>query len=146
LKGNIKKSKIENRKSKIYLKKVVSLEQKRLKRLSEIGELTEFFFVDKLEYPDEMLAWKKLTVGEAKENLKKIHELLVKIPDDNWTNDSIEEDIMSYLKAKELRVGEYLWPMRVALTGRKASPGPFDVAEVLGKEESLKRIKEAINE
>ena len=35
--------------------------------------------------------------------------------------------------------------MRVVLTGKQASPGPFDVAEVLGKEESLKRIKELIS-
>ncbi len=124
-----------------YIKKIVGLEQERLKKLSEIGELTEFFFADKLEYPEELLAWKKLTVEQAKENLKKVYELLEKIPEKNWTNDSIEEDIISYLQAKELRVGEYLWPMRVSLTGRKASPGPFDVAEALGKDESLKRIK-----
>ena len=37
-----------------------------------------------------------------------------------------------------------LWPMRVALTGRKASPGNFEVAEALGKTESLIRIKTAI--
>ena len=51
---------------------------------------------------------------------------------------------MPLIKAKEEKVGNYLWPMRVALTGKKASPGPFDVAEVLGKEESLKRIIAAI--
>ena len=38
-----------------------------------------------------------------------------------------------------------LWPMRVALTGQKNSPGPFEVAEVLGKEKSLERIKQAIS-
>lgn len=128
-----------------FIKKVVGLEQERLKKLSEIGELTEFFFVDRLEFPDELLAWKKLTVEQAKENLKIIYKLLEKIPEENWTNDSIEEGIMNYLNAKELKVGEYLWPMRVALTGRKASPGPFDVAEVLGREESLNRIKQGAN-
>ena len=67
-----------------------------------------------------------------------------KIPEKNWTNDSIEDGLMSYIKAKEAKVGDYLWPMRVALTGRQASPGPFDVAEVLGKVESLNRIKRGI--
>jgi len=127
-----------------FIKKIIGLERERMKKLSEIGELTEFFFCDKLRYSAELLAWKKMTVGQAKENLKKIYELLEKIPEKNWTDDSIEEDIMSYLKVKELRVGEYLWPLRVALTGRKASPGPFEVAEALGKKESLKRIKNAI--
>jgi len=40
--------------------------------------------------------------------------------------------------------GRVLWPLRVALTGRKASPGPFEVAEILGKEKSLKRLQEAL--
>ncbi|MEA3464308.1 MAG: glutamate--tRNA ligase [Patescibacteria group bacterium] len=128
-----------------YTKKIIGLEQERLKKLSEIGELTEFFFVDKLEYPAELLIWKKITAEETKKNLEKVYELLEKIPEENWTNDSIEDALISYIQAKKEKVGNYLWPMRAALTGREASPGPFDVAEVLGKEESLKRIKEAIN-
>ena len=40
--------------------------------------------------------------------------------------------------------GELLWPLRVALSGKEASPGPFEIMEVLGKEESIKRIKHAL--
>ncbi len=145
LKTNLEKGTRSKEQGANFIKKVVALEQERLKKLSEIGELTELFFVDKLEYPAELLVWKKMEKNQVKNNLEKIHELLEKIPDENWTNDSIEEDIKSYIEAKNERVGEYLWPMRVALTGREASPSPFDVAEVLGKEESLKRIKQAIN-
>jgi glutamyl-tRNA synthetase len=128
----------------IFTKKVIGLEQERLKRLDEIGELTEFFFVENLDYESEMLVWKKMELGQAKKNLEKLIELLEKIPEENWTKTSIEEGIVNYLKTKELKIGEYLWPMRVALTGRKASPGPFEVAEVLGKEETLNRIILAI--
>jgi nondiscriminating glutamyl-tRNA synthetase len=39
--------------------------------------------------------------------------------------------------------GRLLWPLRVALTGKKASPGPFEIAEILEKERVLKRIKYA---
>ena len=39
--------------------------------------------------------------------------------------------------------GKLLWPLRVALTGKKRSPGPFEVMEILGKDESLKRIEKA---
>ncbi len=127
-----------------YTKKIIALEQERLKKLSEIGELTEFFFVDKLEYSSELLIWKKMTNEKVKKNLEKVYELLNKIPRENWTNDSIEDALISHIQAKKEKVGNYLWPMRAALTGRKASPGPFDVAEVLGREESLKRIKEGI--
>jgi glutamyl-tRNA synthetase len=133
----------ENKETK-YIKSVVALEQERLKKLSEIGELTEFFFVDKLDYEPNLLIWKKMSAQEVKHNLEKIYELLEKIPGKNWTNDSIEDAIISYLKAKELKIGEYLWPMRAALTGRKTSPGPFEVAEVLNKEETLKRVGKGI--
>ena len=40
--------------------------------------------------------------------------------------------------------GELLWPLRVALSGKKFSPGPFDIMAILGKEESLIRIKNAV--
>ncbi|MBU1933993.1 hypothetical protein KKE87_02010, partial [Patescibacteria group bacterium] len=127
-----------------YIKKVVGLEQKRLKKLSETGELTKFFFEDQLDYMSKLLIWKKLTPEQVKINLQIVFELLEKIPNAEWTDNSIEEAIISYLKIKELKVGDYLWPMRAALTGRQASPGPFEVAEVLGKEKSLKRIKQGI--
>ncbi len=126
-----------------FIKKVVALEQERMKKLSEVGELTRFFFEGQLKYEPELLIWKKMSLAEVKNNLKIIYELLEKIPEGNWTDDSIEEGIMSYLRAKNLKVGEYLWPMRAALTGRQASPGPFAVAEVLGKIKSLDRLRQA---
>jgi len=127
-----------------YIKKVVYLEQERLKKLSEIGELTEFFFTDEISYRPELLVWKKMTLTEAKNNLQMIFELLEKIPDSEWTDDSLKEAIRDFLQVKGLKTGEYLWPLRASLTGRAASPGPFAVAEVLGKERSLKRINQAI--
>jgi len=48
------------------------------------------------------------------------------------------------MEEKNIRTGELLWPLRVALTGLKGSPGPFEVAEVLGKKKVLKRIEEGI--
>jgi len=142
--------------TKTFIKNVVALEQERLKKLSEIGELTEFFFVDKLKYDTNLLICppspkrlrrvkKKMSKKEVKENLIQLQEQLEKIPRENWTNDSIKDAIITFIKAKQGKVGEFLWPMRVALTGRKASPGPFEVAEVLGRDESLNRIKQAIN-
>lgn len=127
-----------------YIKNVVRLEQERMRKLSDIGEFTEFFFSEPI-FELDLLAWKKMNSEEAVENLKKVYEILDKIPDENWTNDSIEEALITYIKTKELKVGEYLWPMRAALTGKKASPSPFDVAEVLGKKETLKRIKKVIS-
>ena len=141
---NLKLTKDAKKQSEEFIKKAVGLEQERLKKLSEITELTEFFFRDELNYEAKLLIWKKLSDQQVKENLQVIYDLLEKITDSDWLKEIIEKDIIGYLKEKELKVGDYLWPTRVALTGRAASPGPFEVAEVLGKEESLKRINQAV--
>lgn len=141
---NLKLTRDARKQSNDFIQKAVGLEQERLKKLSEIGELTKFFFMDELNYEAKLLIWKKLDEKQVKENLQIIYDLLEKITDRDWHKKIIEKNIIGYLRDKELKVGDYLWPARVALTGLKASPGPFEVAEVLGKEESLKRINLAI--
>ena len=128
-----------------YIKKIVTIEQERLKKIPEIKETTKFFFTTNLEYAPELLIWKKMETQDVKNNLEKIYNLLEKISLANWKSKLIEEEIINYLKNNELKIGNYLWPMRVALTGQAASPGPFDVADIIGKEESLSRIKQAIS-
>lgn len=145
LKDILNKTLNDRKKDKKFIINAVALAQDRLKMLSEVGELIDFLFVEELSYPAKMLVWKKSTPEETKKNLKEIYKQLEIIPKDNWTDDSIEEGIVNYVKSKEAKVGDYLWPMRVALTGRERSPGPFEVAEVLGKEESLARIKQGID-
>jgi len=137
-----------------YTKKAVSLEQERLKKLSEIGDLTKFFFLDKLEYEPELLIWNppasampkalragKMTSKQVKNNLEILQGKLSKMT--KFDQKTLRRVLMPL--AKEYGVGELLWPLRVALSGQKASPGPFEIMEVLGKEKTLKRIKEAIN-
>ena len=119
------------------LKKILALEKTRLNKLSDLREAALYFFKEP-EYSKELLSpparagWKGTEDYQLiKKHLKKITELL---PD--------SDKIMSYAE-KEGR-GEVLWPLRVALSGRKNSPGPFEIMEVLGKEESIKRIKHAL--
>ncbi len=144
LNRNLKLTSNKKKHTDIFLRSIIALEQERMKKLSEIGELSEFFFKDELDYEKDLLVWKKINISEVKKNLKESLVILEKIPEKNWTNNSINDAMINHIKALKARVGDYLWPMRVALTGKKASPSPFDVAEILGKEESLKRIKTAI--
>ncbi len=143
LKENLKKTQNYKKKEYDFVKKVVSLEQERLKKISEIKDLTEFFFLEELNYPGELLIWKKMSAPEVKNNLKEILELLNALPEEEWKKEKIEEKIIGHIKEKEGKVGNYLWPLRVALTGQSQSPGPFEVAWVLGKKESLEKIKKA---
>lgn len=144
LEHNFKKTKNSKKQSIEFIKKIVAVSQERLKFLSEIGELTDFFFEDELSYEASTLVWKKSTPEEIKNNLQQIYEQLEKVSEKAWTDNSIEDTIITYIQAKGEKVGNFLWPMRMALTGKQASPGPFEVAEILGKEESLKRIKQGV--
>jgi len=127
-----------------YLKKVVALEQERMKKLSEIGELVKFIFADKLEYEKELLIWKKISFDEVVKNLELAYDELKKIGEKDFGKDNLEKVLQSLMEKNNIKAGELLWPLRASLTGLKASPGPFEVAEVLGKEKVLERIKKGI--
>ncbi len=144
LEDNIQKASSDNKKTQEFLKKVVSMEQERLKKLSEIGELTEFLFIKQPKYEKEILMWKKMTKDEVEKNLKNLYKLLEEIPEKSWQREVLEEKIFDLIKKKDDKVGNYLWPLRVSLTGKDKSPGPFEVADALGKKESLERISFAI--
>ena len=101
--------------------------------------MTKFFFFDKIDYQPELLVWKKMPLKEVKKNLDILYEKLSKM--DKFNQKSLKETLMPL--AEKYGSGELLWPLRVALTGQKASPGPFEIAEILGKKKTLKRVQEA---
>jgi glutamyl-tRNA synthetase len=135
----------EYKKGSEFIGKVISLEHERLKKLSEIGEYSRFFFVDKLNYDSAMLIWKKSTPSETKAALADIFKIIESVDTANWEIKKLEELIVKYITNNSKGVGDYLWPMRVALTGEKASPSPFEMAWAIGKEETKEKIKQAID-
>jgi len=126
------------------LEKVIATEQERIKKLSDIVQATEFFFKEPA-YEPKLLIWKKTNPKETADNLEILKEFLESLTEKEWQQKNLEEKILELIKDQGRGVGEMLWPMRVALSGRQASPGPFEIAEVLGKTESLKRIQKAID-
>ncbi len=127
-----------------YLKQILALEQERMKKLSEIGDLVKFIFTDKLEYEKDLLIWKKMSFDEVINNLKLAYDELEKIDGKDFDKNNLEKVLRGLMEKNNIKAGELLWPLRVALTGLKASPSPFEVAEVLGKEKVLGRIKKGI--
>lgn len=125
-----------------WLEKIVALEQERMKKLSDIIETTKYFFVDIPEYDAALLKWKKSTLEKAKENLMEITKILENLPEEKFNKTDLEIALKPLME--KLGVGDTLWPLRAALSGAKFSPSPFEIAEVLGKEKVLKRIKAGI--
>ena len=128
------------------LKKIESLLRERMTKFSDmqiffgradgsaVGEFDYFFVKPKID--EKILAWKDSTLEKAHEYLKEIHSRLENI--EAWDYESIKAVIWDFAE-KEGR-GAILWPMRVALSGREKSPDPFEIASILGKTETLKRL------
>jgi len=132
-----------------YLQKIIILYQERLKKISEITEFTDFFFKDKLKYEKELLRWKEMGDREVKNTLDRLEKIISRIKKEDFQKENLEKEILPETEKRGLLAAEtrdrgyLLWPFRVALTGKEASAGPFEIAEILGKENVLKRIKEA---
>lgn len=125
------------------IKKIIALEQERLVKLGDLPELVSFFFKKELIYDKQLLIWKKMSADDVVKSLSAVEKMLGEVADKNFKKDILEEKIKKLIEENKLGTGETLWPLRVALTGKKASPPPFDVAEILGKEKILERIHEA---
>jgi len=72
--------------------------------------------------------------------------MLEGLSDEQWTLETIKEQLVDFIAAKGLKNGQVLWPIRCILTSAEASPGAFEMLVVLGKEESLVRMKDYHND
>lgn len=128
----------------IDLKAVSELLQPRCERLSDIPEQVDFF--DKLpEYDRELYTHKKMKTNpeNSLEALKEVLPVLEGI--DDWTKENIHDRLIELVQKLELKNGRILWPVRVAVSGKAFTPGGgVELAAILGKEETIKRIKKGI--
>ncbi len=131
------------KRSEAFLKKVLSVEHDRLAKLSDVGVHNPFFFAPELSYDAKLLHWKENDAATTKASLEQGKELLSKLDDATWENLKVIEEKL--LEAAGEKRGDFLWPLRAALTGAERSPSPAQVAWVLGKNESLKRLEKAIS-
>ena len=112
--------------------------QERAKTLNELIEGAEFIFADRPLALDAAAA--KILDGKGKELLAGFLPELTKV--EPWSKQSAETAVRSYAEARGLKLGAVAQPLRAALTGSTASPGIFEVLEVLGRDESLARIRD----
>lgn len=125
------------------LAKIISLERERITTLSELPAALKFVFVLP-KYNAKLLVWKKSSEDEMKKILPELKDFLFEIK--NWNKEELQNRVGEWIKEKGYQNGPVLWPLRVALSGQENSPGPFEIAEILGKEKSLERISNAIKQ
>lgn len=124
-----------------YFLQTINLIQERLKLLSETEELISFFY-KKPEYKAELLVARRSDIDRTREALKAAEKTIENIK--NVTVDESEVALRRACQESDIKPGDMLWSVRVALSGKDASPGVFELIEVLGKEESLQRVRAAI--
>jgi len=127
----------------ILLKALVTLEEKILKDPKEALESLAIF-ENLPDYDKQLLTHEKMGVdlNQAEMSLK---SGLIKLENmSDWSQNSLEEGLMETVVEIGVKNGQLLWPMRAALSGQQFSPGVFELAWALGKEESINRIKTAI--
>lgn len=120
--------------------KIIALIQPRLTKLSEINDHSDFFF-EQVHYPKELLLWKSTVApDDARMHIESLLRLLGAIDDSCFSGAVLREHIMPYAEAQEGGRGVVLWAFRVALSGKRGSPDPFDIASVIGKTATLSRL------
>ena len=129
----------------INLEKIAKLMHPRTEIFSTIHEKLDFF--NKIpEYEIELYTHKKMKTNpeNALQSLNMVLEPLEKT--DTWTNENLFHVLVETAKANEVNKKKILWSVRIAISGKLSTPGGgTEIAEILGKEESLKRIKAGVS-
>jgi len=132
--------------TKVDIIKVSKMIQGRLEKLTQIPEMVEFF-VKVGTYDSELYIHKKMKskLDSSLQSLKWLIPCLDLIADQDWNNEKIFESMMELIKREGIKNGKVLWPIRIAISGKKATPGgASEIAEVIGKKETLMRLNNAI--
>ena len=126
------------------LRKIAGMVKTRIEVLPDIADLIDFFEAVP-EYDIAMYTHKKMKTNPeiSLEVLEKILPVLEGTED--YSNDAMYELLCGFAKENGYKNGQILWPIRIALSGKQMTPaGATEILEILGKEESIRRIKAAI--
>ena len=128
----------------LNLETIMDMVKTRIETFPEIGDLIDFF-QELPEYSTEMYTHKKMKTN-SENSLEVLQELLPILEEtDDYSVQGLHDLVFDYIKKKECKNGQALWPLRTAVSGKQMTPaGAFEIMEVLGKEESLERIKKGI--
>lgn len=126
------------------LKKIAAMVKTRIEIFPDIKEHVDFF--DALpDYDVTMYTHKKMKTN-AETSLAVLKDLLPRLEaQEDYTNDALYATLSAYVEEKGYKNGYVMWPVRTAVSGKQMTPGgATELMEVLGKEESLARIKKGI--
>jgi len=140
----LKEKAVENTLEKIedkdYVQKVVSLIKERAVFVADFWDLSAFFFENPKSYEPKAVKkqWKETTPVLMEELVATIETI------EDFTVENAQTIIKGWITSKEIGFGKVMQPLRLSLVGKLAGPDLFDIMTMIGKENTLKRIKNAI--
>ena len=126
------------------LKKIAHMVQTRIEIFPDIKDLIDFF-EEVPEYDSAMYCHKKMKTNEET-SLTVLKEVLpVLEAQEDYTNDPLFASLSAFVKEKGYKNGYVMWPLRTAVSGKQMTPaGATEIMEIIGKDETIKRVKAAI--
>ena len=126
------------------LKKIAAMVKTRIEVFPEIEDMVDFFEAVP-EYDTAIYAHKKMKTS-VESSLEVLKELLPILEEqEDYSNDGLYTRLLKYVEEKGCKNGYVLWPIRIAVSGKQMTPcGATELMEVIGKEETLKRVRAAI--
>lgn len=127
-------------------KEIAKFVKSRISTFPEISDKIKFFEEVNKNYDINLYINEKnkLTLNDSLNILNDVNNLLSNIND--FSNENLFTILKEFSKEKELKVGKLMWPIRIALSGLENTPaGATEIASIIGKEETIKRISDGIN-
>ena len=124
--------------------KIAAMVKTRIEVFTDIPEMVDFF-EEMPEYDSALYKNKRWKTTEEK-SLALLKEILPVLEEqEDYSNDPLYASVEAFAKDKEYKVGYVIWPVRIAVSGKQVTPaGATEIMEVIGKDETLKRIRQAI--
>jgi glutamyl-tRNA synthetase len=122
-----------------YVEKVVTLIKERANFVNEFWELSDFFFVAPTSYDEKAKKnWKEETPALMQQTIEILSNL------QSFEAKNIEQEIKGWMTENNIGMGKVMQPFRLSLVGAMKGPDLFEIAALIGKEETIKRIQSAI--
>lgn len=122
------------------VRQVVHMMKDRVDFVKELWPLCSFFFIPPVEYDDKTV--RKRWKDDSPQVMTELADLLESL--DDFSLENQEREVMAWVEAKGYKLGDVMNAFRLALVGIGKGPGMFDISSFLGKEETLRRLRRAV--
>jgi glutamyl-tRNA synthetase len=123
---------------------VINLVKERMTYLQDFWEQAAFFFATPAQYDLDSVKPKWTDIKT--DYFNKLIDTYKSVSPDQWNPESLEITFKALAEESNLKIGEVMLPFRIMLVGGKFGPAVFDIAALLGKEETAIRIQKALAE